>query len=221
MVFSTAPNIALAQDGHRYVLKGPDPAIVFAEVACYLLAAEAGIPVPEWGICHLAAAATMHFASRYKNWRSVEPLIGAGKASNPGLVADVVPFDLWVHNVDRNVQNFVAEFEQGARTATLYAIDFEKSRAFRGTSALQLPMIDAKNCWPRDALLPLVRKSPVPIAMARKIQRTMTLDRIRGLLEPVLLQVPAPQGFKLDLICNYLASRTSELEGLTKEAWNG
>jgi hypothetical protein len=220
MVYSTSPLMALAKDGYRYVLKGPDPRVVFAEAAAYTLANLVDLSVPEFGLCQYGGDDRVRFASRHKfgRWR-VEDMVA--RSANPELVGEVVPFDIWVHNEDRNISNFVVDVDSDAAgLRRLYAIDFEKSRALGGTSVFVLAGLESRTSWPKDDLAPVARACPVPLQACERI-RALTAEDIEGALARVMLSAPTPGGFTLELVVRYLTARATELRQLVMEAWNG
>lgn len=165
LVYSTQPRRATGLDGHSYFVKGPDRNIVVAEAVAHQLAGELGLRIPEFGI-----ALDEHgprFASKEveRCHRQVETWIKRGKVVNPEVLSQIIAFDIWMMNKDRNIGNLVGEAQVASSEGKIavVAIDFEKSMTLRGPYPLTTtPEIHPNALWPSGTLGQLVTGIPRP-----------------------------------------------------------
>jgi hypothetical protein len=223
LIFSTQPGVALASDGARYFVKGPDPVTVVAEALGYELARLVGLRVPEWALSRLPGEDGVRFASREKRQRSVDLLLEAKTvADQDEFLATCVAFDVWTANIDRNINNLVAEPVGGTGDAMveLHAIDFEKAEVLRGTSRFALEMRNPREWWP---------KGPLAKHCSQFDIRSSIVHRITAVTKPQLQQVFAElqsdfDGLSIawaDAGVETLHSRAQRLDRLIQEARHG
>ena len=99
VVYSCRPRLAGATDSHEYFIKGPEPAVIFAEVVGYSLAGLAGLDVPRFGLWRHPHTGDVYFASRSARLRSfADELLHSRNVANPGFLATCVAVDIWVAN---------------------------------------------------------------------------------------------------------------------------
>lgn len=173
LVYSTNPRTAEATDGRgRYFVKGPEPEIVFAEMAGCLLAGKVGLHVPTVAAClfdGLTYCGTREVADVGRN---IEPWLRAPeRVTNFSDVYSVIAVDVWLANTDRNMGNVLGR-SAGKGRVDLIMIDFEKSTALRPNPTVQCPLVEAKKLWPREALGALLhKKKPIqpPTVVTGKI----------------------------------------------------
>lgn len=221
IVFSTRPQFARAADGFWYFLKGPSPEVAFPEAAAYRLADLVGLSVPPWALGRVSGSDRIYFASRRMLWRSdVDAVLELPGIVNPELLAEVVAFDVWIANVDRNINNVVAD-SAGADAVRLFAIDFEKSELLRGKGQIELAALDDDRCWPREDLAPFIRRQAPPVDCVSRIV-AISEAQLHAALAPLLLVAPAPARFDLQTATHALLGRAKQLNRLlTKEVWHG
>jgi hypothetical protein len=221
LIFSTDPHTALGSDGHRYILKGPDPVVVIAEALAYELAAVVGLNVPPCAFCRIPGQHDIWFASRAQRQRGVDQLLFTDKIVNPELVPDCIAFDVWIANKDRNMGNLVGDPAggRGGDTIELFAIDFEKADVLRGTSIFMVETMKPDSWWPRDELGRQCRGLPKPSQMCERIRRVHehTIDGIFARLEHAL------EGMNIawaEAGMRQLCSRASRIDRLVEEVWH-
>ncbi len=226
IIYSTQPQFARAEDGHEYFLKGPAPEVAFVEAAAHRLAALADLAVPPWGLGRVHGRDQAFFVSRSMRWRSDMDsfLSDVRMVANPGLLADVVAFDVWIANTDRNVNNIVAEPVSPASNPAkvkLFAIDFEKSQLLRGKGQVELATVEDRHCWPREDMARFCRTQAPPAECCARIAAISTAA-VHAALAPLLLQLPCPATFDLNTATHALLSRAQGLGSLLrKEVWHG
>jgi hypothetical protein len=210
----------LADDEHTYIIKGPDPRLVFAEYAAYELAALAGIPVPEHALCMIPGRGDVYFASRKLPYRfAPEDLWEHDHVENREMLAETAVFDIWIANDDRNVGNLVAGKGDGDGRIRWYAIDFERAKALRGQEDLFTIMgVHPKQMWPKEQLGRFCSGLQVPRPVC---------DRIADLgraVEPIVdawnSDLALPRVDWCERTATVLSQRASRIHHLVQEAWS-
>ena len=161
IIYSTQPLIALAENGSKYILKGPDINLVIAEYSAYLLARHINIPVPDYGLAYQDDS--YYFASKEIKIKDVEDILSNDYISNQEDIPRIIAFDILISNYDRNMGNFVAAIDKIEPTPSfyLYAIDFEKSRVLNPANILVLNDHD-EVYWPRGILGDILSGTHLP-----------------------------------------------------------
>jgi hypothetical protein len=206
IVYSSAPR--LCQAGERaYVVKGPQLEVVAAETVAHALAGLLELPVPAYALGRDSTGA-LHFASRHIDGiRDVQPFIGR----HLPLLAQVVAFDVWLFNNDRNMGAFV----MGG--GTMIALDFEKSWAVRSrTPTVELPTLDHRTLWPRGDLGRLMKDAPVPHEFLGRMESVSDED-IASAVTGVRTQLPEYTWSESTTFA--LGQRRKKIRALVKEVW--
>lgn len=222
LIYSTKPLHARATDGHTYILKGPETSVVFAEAACYQLAAHVGLSVPPCRLCTLPGSGGVLFASRELRTRSaLETLVTTGKVLNPELLEETIAFDVWVANEDRNMGNIVGEprATNGTGTVKLYAIDFEKAAVLAGTDRFTVTAMPAARFWPTGVLGDLCGSLTVPTGFCARISAVQRAA-VAGLVQQTVWDLNMPQVPWIDTAIDVLVQRASRIVTLVNEVWN-
>lgn len=168
LVYSSAPRSSLGKDGHEYITKGPDPNIVVPEALGYLLAAEVGLRVPDFGFARIGDDPPL-FATRKvpHALRDVIPFVGVDFLDD-GFFAMLAAFDMWVANTDRNAGNLIGqEIDNSLR---IFAIDFGRAMALHAPVLLR-PDVKPRDCRPHDlAVETFIRQHKGVAEAANRIQ---------------------------------------------------
>jgi hypothetical protein len=224
IIYSTSPKIASASDGNQYFIKGPQTEVLVAEAVSYELAVFLGLDVPEWAFCHMPAdGVIIYFASKEIRMRSGidQVLRRRDLILNPEFPQNLVAFDVWISNRDRNLGGIVAE-PVGGRTGAevrLVAIDFEKADILRGISRFIVTRdYTPRDCWPPNDLGAHFAGLPLPNAMCAKIA-SMTKDTIAGIFHEVAFALAGHSVTWGASASDFLTSRCHRIEELVREAW--
>ena len=221
IVFSTDPTFATADDGHTYILKGPSWRVSFPELVAYRLADLVHLRVPAYAV-GLGAEGQTYFASRELPGRTgVLDLIRAERTDFPSFMPECIAFDVWIANVDRNSGGVLLDAAAGLDRVRLplFAIDFEKSAGLNGMSSLQVPMLKAREFWPRGELGELcLNLAPSPEAN-RRIQR-VEKGQIGAVVEEVLDALDHPADIDwAETTVGVLTNRAERIGDLVEEVW--
>lgn len=222
LVYSTNPMHARATDGHTYILKGPETSVVFAEAACYQLAALVGLSVPPCRLCTLPGSGSVVFASRELRTRSaLETIVRTGRTLNPELLEETIAFDVWVANEDRNMGNIVGEphVTNGTGIVRLYAIDFEKAAVLAGIDRFSVTAMPAAKFWPTGVLGDLCGGLTVPTEFCGRISEVQR-PAIAGLVQQTVWDLNMPQVPWIDTAIDVLVQRAARIVALVHEVWN-
>ena len=215
-VYSTEPLVGEATNGHRYYIKGPEVAVVAAEIVAHLLAGGVGLRVPAWGLADLDGS--IRFASERAPIHSgIAELLRMGVAAIPMFWPLCLAFDMWIANYDRDVGNVVAR-PVGKRRYDFLAIDFEKAKVLRGDSLIRLNMLPATNFVPIGDLESVPRSWETILLAARHIEavaESAVADAFEQLTESGVVEMVG------DTIGPNLRKRAKNLIDLCKEAYNG
>jgi len=107
-VFSTAPEVAIGEDGKTYYIKGRNNPTAFSEVAGCRLASAVGLRVPAASVCALNGELYGGVESVPKAQRNIRPwLRELRRINNPADLFSVIAVDTWLANDDRNMGNLV------------------------------------------------------------------------------------------------------------------
>ncbi len=217
-VYSTAPRIAVDEDGKTRYVKGLNSRTAFAEVAGCRLAAAVGLLVPKADIGNFegelyAAVEEVPYADR-----NIEHWLGSPRRiANPSSLFEVIAVDTWLANDDRNMGNLIASVSQGM--ATVYMIDFEKSRALMELPFTGVSAVDTKQFWPTGDLgktLRARRPSECPAEILADIAK-MSDQHIRDIIQPVAEDLNKPDWFPDSV--EVLVRRGRQIGKLVKEVW--
>jgi hypothetical protein len=220
VIYSTKPKCALTEDG-RFVLKGPDIRVVFAESVCYELANQIGLAVPAHGVAFLPEDPGPWFACRLLQHRlPIERLFRLGRICNPDLIAQAAAFDIWTCNVDRNLGNIVAaSCHDRPADVDIFAIDFEKAHSVRGElSRFEISALDTKRMWPLEDLGAICRTLERPLETIERI-RALTDSALEGTIESVIAGLNFPDLPWRHAARDILARRRDILHKLVGEVW--
>jgi hypothetical protein len=206
IVYSSGPRLCLAGE-RAYVVKGPQLEVVAAETVAHALAGLLELPVPEFALGR-ARNGELHFASRHiDGLRDVRPFI----SRHLPFLSQVVAFDVWLFNNDRNMGAFVMGGEG------MIALDFEKSWAVRShTPTVELPTMNHRTLWPRGELGQLMRDAEMPTEFLGRIESVSDED-IASAVSGVRALLPAYTWS--DSTTFALAQRRNRIGTLTKEVW--
>lgn len=106
-------HIVLAENGEKYIIKGPQlnpraPYIAANELIAATLAGVLSLPMMDYTIIEMAGH--FYFGSRWMDTDSFYPVITAEllqRCENRQRVYDVVVFDTWLCNTDRHDENLI------------------------------------------------------------------------------------------------------------------
>lgn len=217
IIYRTSPRLGTGEDGAAYYLKGPSTQLVVAEAWAYGLASLVGLAVPDCALC--VVAGEVYFGSRQVRMRSgLDAVLHKGLATNQGLLAEVIAFDTWIANDDRNIGSIVFEPAPGGGV-TLFAIDFERSYVLRGEGMIATGMVSPREFWPRDDLRRHCRGLDIPYDFCRRIG-LLSADAIDGVAERMIwsftdIEVPS----RTDIV-QHLARRARNIEHSVTEVWS-
>jgi hypothetical protein len=220
LIYSTGPRELTATDGNAYIIKGPEPSLVFAEYAAYELAAIVGVPVPEHALCMLPGdGGDVYFASRKKRLR-LDPTgsWAHGVVANREMLSTTAAFDVWIANTDRNLGNIVGEPLGSDGQVQWFAIDFERAESLRGRLDLFAVMgIDPRRMHPHEQLGVFCRSGPIPLATCERIaDSASSVIEIIGEWEADLL---LPRIDWAERSATVLRQRAHRIHSLVQEAW--
>jgi len=220
IVYSTAPATSFDEDGESYVVKGPDPDIVRAETLAHLLAAELGIETPEFALGRYPDddRGQLYFASVKLTdaMRDVDVLLASKiDAASVVFLGELVTFDAWIANFDRNIGNLLAR-KRGSGWG-LVAIDFEKSQTMRGSAPIvETGSLDPKKLRPTGLLGKVIKP---PLQADGFIRRLKELDDMQ--IEAVVGRVKSAIGAwpSAESTIKVLKQRKNQIDKIIKEIW--
>jgi hypothetical protein len=217
-VFSTAPEVAIGEDGKTYYVKGRNNPTAFSEVAGCRLAAAAGLRVPLASICVLDEDRYGGVESVPRALRNIRPwLRNRHRINNVGDLFSVIAVDTWLGNDDRNMGNVVGS-PLGDGRIDIFMIDFEKSRALRQNPFLGAGSLDPKRLWPRNELGGLLREgrpAQCPEATLESIRHLR--HQIGAIIMPVAAELPFVEWS--DASVEVLARRAQNIVSLVEDVW--
>jgi hypothetical protein len=219
LVYSTNPVKAIGLDGESYIVKGPEPEVVFPELAGCVLASAVGITVPCARACR-APVGILAGSREVSGLRIVEPWLRRSRhVTNFNELFSVIVADIWLGNVDRNMGNIVGNPVGGERIELVF-IDFEKSATLRPSPFINTGMIDPRQLWPKNELGQILREIKPLVPPAGMIERIGEIDEYacRNLLQPVARAVGTVTWAEASQ--DLLARRARQIQRLTEEVWN-
>ena len=221
IVYSTAPESALANDGRRFVIKGAgDPSIVVAEMVGYKFAQILGIPVPDFAVGKLANGEGPVFACELLEdvFRDVSMWLRKGEITNRDAVLRMLALDVLIANNDRNMNNLLGRSVPGQPgKIEVVAIDFEKARVVRSETPLtEIPTMKPKSFWPTGDLGRICREKLTLDMRVLKDFTKISEACINRVVDSCVGAAGA--GFtRRDSVCLVLNKRLAKLESLVKE----
>jgi hypothetical protein len=179
IVYSTSPHTAEGIDGITYFVKGPQPEVVFAEIAGCLLAREVGILVPDVAVCTFGELIYCGSAKVADSVRNVAPWLSRPhKIRNFIDLYDVIVVDAWLANDDRNMGNVLVRPFHGSDVEVIM-IDFEKSRTLRPNPLMGSANVEARRLWPTGDLGQALRQQKGQVATLSAVGRIGQMSRQR------------------------------------------
>lgn len=225
VIYSTGPKMYFCDDEYEYVVKGFGCVeVVRAEASAYKLAAEIGIPTPPWKFIRVPGEKHGLFGSQLQKnvVREIDAHVKRGRVSNPAVLSEIVGFDVWLANVDRNIGNLLGRacaVTNGSSDIEIVAIDFEQSITVRdATPRMICSTLDPKRLWPREELGVLLSNLPPPTSSFVARIKALDSDKISGLLSTVAGDLGLGQEW-LDLCVSVLVERGEHIEKLLMEVW--
>lgn len=221
IVYSTAPQTGLTLNGHNCIVKGhSDPGIVLREAVAYALADEVGVPIPQ-GILVSTLHDHLLFGSIIiEGPRDVEPFLKGGRVSNWDKLIDIVTFDIWICNDDRNIGNLVGRSPVASSPGAIdiVAIDFEKSEVLGSkTPTVTVPMVPPESLWP---------KPPLGSFLSGSKPSEGVMQNYSDIDENLLVSIIAPIQQRLGVepewtqsVSRLLAARAKNIGRLIGEVW--
>lgn len=218
-VFSTAPDVAIGEDGKTYFIKGRNNATAFSEVAGCRLSALLGIDVPRAGVGAFCGDLYAAVETVPKPNRNVRPWLGnLQKIENDGLLFEIIAVDTWLVNDDRNMGNLVGSSVGNGRIR-LFMIDFEKSRALKENPFMGSGNVDPQNLWPTAELGQILRgtkPTQCPAAILAKI-RAISSKQISDILRPLADELPFVHWHESSI--EVLTKRAEQIDRLVESVW--
>ena len=218
-VFSTAPEVAIGEDGKTYYIKGRNNPTAFSEVVGCRLAGAVGLLVPAASVCSLNGELYGGVESVPKAQRNVRPwLRDLHRINNSADLFSVVAVDTWLANDDRNMGNLVGS-PLGDGRIDVFMIDFEKSRTLARNPFTGSGSLGPEKLWPRDELGQLlrgVRPKTCPVQVLDSIKR-MELRHISDVVMPVAGELPFVD-WHMDSI-EVLSRRAQNIVRLVEDVW--
>jgi hypothetical protein len=190
IVYSTSPRKAATEAGTEFFVKGPEPHIVFPELAGCLLAAAVGLIVAPVAVCCFDGASYCGSERVADIGRNVGPwLRNPARVANFADLFSMIVVDVWLANKDRNEGNVLVRPKAGGR-AEFVMIDFEKSVTLGPTPTVLSPMVPPAAMWPTGDLGTAIRQQkPIapPTAMLSRINAFVeTPGAVKGIIDVVL-----------------------------------
>ena len=218
LVYSTSPSTAIDEDGEKYFVKGPEPEVVFAELAGCVLANAVGLTVPCAKVCSIAGHMLAGTRS-ISNIRLIEPFLRRpDRTTNHSEVFEAIIVDVWLANTDRNMGSIVGSLADDGKVEFVF-IDFEKSAALRPSPIINSTMVQARSLWPSDELGALVRDSKPLLTPMRTLRSIAQMDEnaCNLLIQPVS---DALGGIAWATDCvAAVARRARKIHELAEEVW--
>jgi hypothetical protein len=221
LVYSTNPRTAEGPDGFKYFVKGPDPEIVFAELAGCLLAASVGLKVPSVAACTFEGETFCGTREVADLGRNAEPLLRAReRVTNFNDIYSVIPVDVWLANTDRNMGNVLGR-SLGKGNVEFVMIDFEKATALRANPTVSCPTVKPQKLWPTDELGRILRATkplhPPGLVMQRIKEFVATKANVTDIIDSIAEACPlvnwAPNS------SDVIVSRGIQIAKLVGEVW--
>jgi hypothetical protein len=177
IIYSTSPRRAEGSDNASYFVKGPEPEVVFAELAGCLLAMEVGLSVPEVAVCRYGETIYCGSCKVTNALRDVSPWLKQPlNVRNFGDLYDAIVVDAWLANNDRNLGNVLGR-PAGGSEIELVMIDFEKSKALRPNPLIESGQVDSHSLWPTGELGGILRQRKPLTPPAAIVERVREIGR--------------------------------------------
>jgi hypothetical protein len=218
MIYSTAPHIGYGSDGITYFVKGPEPEVIFAEIAGCLFAREVGLIVPDVAICRFEDSKFCGSA-KVEGLRNVAPwLARTQKVRNASDLYNVIVVDAWLANDDRNMGNILARPVHGSEVE-IVMIDFEKSKALRPNPIIVSTMLKPGQLWPREELGQILRQQKPLFASLGIIERIRNVGRDR--CTEIIMDVAGKMGPVdwADNSIDVVSRRAERIAEIASEIW--
>jgi hypothetical protein len=218
-VFSTAPEVAIGEDGKTYYIKGRNSRTAFSEVVGCRLAAMAGLKVPHADVGmfngNLYAAVESVPAAN----RNIRPwLQDQSRIENHPHLFEVIAVDTWLVNDDRNMGNLVGS-SLGNGRIDVFMIDFEKSRTLAESPFIGSGAVDPRRLWPTAQLGDILRRtrpSHCPVAVIERI-RAISVEQLTAAVLPVASELPFVSWHESSI--ELLARRAQKIDTLVEAVW--
>jgi hypothetical protein len=179
IAYSNDPHAAEGDDGISYIVKGPDPEVVFAELVGCLFAREVGLLVPDVALCTFGESKYCGSAKVIDAMRNVAPWLNRRqKVRNFTDLYNVIVVDAWLANDDRNMGNVLVRPVRGSEI-DLVMIDFEKSKTLRPNPIIGSTMVEPERLWPTAELGQALRHQKPLFAALGIIERIRNVSRNR------------------------------------------
>jgi hypothetical protein len=218
-VYSTAPEVAIGDDGKTYFIKGRNSPVAFSEVAGCRLAAIAGLNVP---IAHVGFFGDAFYAaveSVPTPYRDIRPwLRDLQRIANESQLFETIAVDTWLVNDDRNMGNLVGSPLGGGRIS-LFMIDFEKSRALADSPFIGSGVVDPRRLWPTaelGSILRQIRPAQCPRGVIETI-RSISVQQLQDSLLPIAADLPFVSWHESSI--EFLARRARNIDSLVENVW--
>ena len=224
IVYSTAPESALADDGKRYVIKGAgDVAVVMGELIGYKFAQVLRIPVPGFGVGRFGGEGEPVFACALLEdvFRDTSAWFAAGKVANMDAVLRLLALDAWIANNDRNMNNLLGRAAANKPgEIEVVAIDFEKARVARSeTPLVEIPTMKPSSFWPTGDLGRLCRqKLKLDLGVVKEFSK-LSEACVNRVVDSCVLAV-GNSFTRRDSVCTVLNKRLDKLGVILKEVWS-
>ena len=124
----------------RYLCKGQAKGVFLpaTEWICAHLGAACGLPIPPIAVVELTTAPGVYYFGSQWLGGAVDVLVGFGQVSNPDVFGKTLAVDLFAHNVDRHIGNYLYLDLAGEVVARI--IDFSRAWYFSGWPLPALPL---------------------------------------------------------------------------------
>lgn len=218
-VFSTAPEVAIGDDGKTYYIKGQNSRVTFSEVVGCRLAALAGLDVPNAHVGSFDGSLYAAIESVPSPYRDIRPwLRDQRRIANPEKLFEVIAVDTWLVNDDRNMGNVVGSAIGNGRI-NLFMIDFEKSRALGESPFIGSGVVEPRCLWPTaelGSILRQIRPPQCPRVVVEKI-RAISVQQLRDSILPVAAELPFVSWHESTI--EVLARRAQDIDSLVENVW--
>jgi hypothetical protein len=218
-VFSTAPEVAIGEDGRTYYIKGRNNSTAFSEVVGCRLAAAAGLLVPVASVCSLDGDVYAGVERVPRAQLNIRPWLRELKRiNNPADLFSVIGVDTWLANDDRNMGNLVGS-SLGEGRIDVFMIDFEKSKTLAANPFIGAGSVDPKRLWPRDELGKIllgIRPKRCPELVLERIS-AVSREQISDIVLPIAAELPFVAWH--DSSIEVLARRAQNIARLVEAVW--
>jgi hypothetical protein len=222
IVYSTSPRRAHGSDGADYFVKGPEPEVVFAELAGCLLASAVGLSVAPVSVARFEGQSYCGSRKVADLGRNLRPLLSVPtRVENFSSLFAVIVVDIWLVNPDRNPGNVLGKQLNGGRVE-LVMIDFEKSHALRPNPIVTSPTIAPKTLWPSGELGTFLKSTrpmqPPPQIVSKIVSFSREEANLISLIQTVT-DAFQPVAWAPNSV-QVLRSRGAAIATLAEEVWD-